>query len=415
MSLNNRATALIIGGLAALGPFSIDTFFPSFPALAQHFGVTELAVQATLSFYLTALAGMNLFHGALSDSFGRRRVILVALVVYTLCALGCVVAPTFSCLLALRVCQGMAGGAGMIVSQALVRDRFAGPQAQQFLAEVIMVSALGPALAPILGGWLHLWFGWQGAFLFLAVAGAALWCAVWRGLEESLPVERRQPFCLKQLSSAYLHTISHPGFLLACGITACGAAGFLLYIATASDVVTHILGLSETQFGWMFIPIVSGFFLGTAVTKRLASRVAPERFLQCGFGLMALAAILNLAANLTSSPRLPWAVLPLTLYTLGFSLVAPLITLRALGLFPKRTGLASSLQGFCQTFLFAILAGPVSRLVAHSGIKHAVGLAVMMILSWSFYRAFLRYSAAHPQPQVVPNAPSSTNVEIAKL
>ncbi|MHC1766279.1 MAG: MFS transporter [Verrucomicrobiia bacterium] len=124
--MKERPSAWVIAGLAALGPFSVDTYFPSFPAIAAHFGVSEIEVQSTLSFYLAALAGMNLFHGALSDSFGRRRVIMISLAAYSLTAFACLAAPSFHWLLVLRTVQGLAGGAGMIVSRAIIRDCFSG-------------------------------------------------------------------------------------------------------------------------------------------------------------------------------------------------------------------------------------------------------------------------------------------------
>jgi len=250
--------ALIVSALAALGPFSTDTYFPSFPALATHFGVSEIQVQSTLSFYLVALAGMNLFHGALSDSFGRRRVILMALVVYTASAFACLAAPSFGWLLGLRVIQGLAAGAGMIVGRAVIRDCCEGVEAQQFMAQVTMVSGLGPVIAPIFGGWLHVWLGWRGPFLFLGLLGLALWWACRVGLAESLPGHLRQSFHPQPLLRSYTAALCHPTFLLLCLALAFGGGGFLLYVATAPDVALNILGLSETQFGWLFVPIVSG-------------------------------------------------------------------------------------------------------------------------------------------------------------
>jgi MFS transporter, DHA1 family, multidrug resistance protein len=388
-----RYTALIVAGLAALGPFSIDTYFPSFPALAAHFGVSEIKVQSTLSLYLAALAGMNLFHGSLSDSFGRRRVILASLGVYTVTALGCVVAPTFTWLLGLRVIQGLAGGAGMIVSRALIRDCFEGAEAQKFMAEVTMVSGLGPAIAPILGGWLHVWFGWRGPFLFLGVLGAALWCACQFGLPESLPRHLRQSFHPGRLFRSYLATMSHPRFPLLCLALGLGGGGFLLYVATASDVAINILGLSGTQFGWLFLPIVSGLVLGAAASGRFAGILSPTRFVKYGFALMALGAALNVAVALAHTPRVPWAVLPLAVYTFGFALLAPVVTIQGLDLFPEHKGLASSLQGFSHTLIFALIAGPIAPLVAHSGLKHALGLALLMFLGWLAYYGFQMHPA----------------------
>lgn len=395
--VKRRRTALIIAGLAALGPFSIDTYFPSFPAMAAHFGVSEIRVQSTLSFYLAALAGMNLFHGSLSDSFGRRRVILVSLGAYTVTALGCVVAPTFAWLLGLRVIQGLAGGAGMIVSRALIRDCFEGAEAQKFMSEVTMVSGLGPAIAPILGGWLHVWFGWRGPFVFLGMMGAALWCVCQIGLPESLPRHRWQSFHPGVLFRSYLRAMSHPGFLLLCLALGLGGGGFLLYVATASDVVINVLGLSTTQFGWLFLPIVSGMILGSAASGRLAGAFPPARFAKYGFTLMALGAVFSIAAVLGHTPRVPWAVLPLAVYTFGFALLAPVVTIQALDLFPEHKGLASSLQGFSHTLLFALIAGPVAPCVAHSGLKHAVGLALCMSLSCLAYCGFQMHAAGAPR------------------
>ena len=389
--------ALILAGLAALGPFSVDTYFPSFPALAAHFSVSEIQVQATLSVYLAALAAMNLFHGSLSDSFGRRRVILVSLGVYTVSALGCVAAPSFHWLIALRVIQGLAGGAGMIVSRALIRDCFEGPQAQKFMAEVMMVSGLGPAVAPILGGWLHVWFGWRGAFVFLGLLGAALWCACQFGLPESLPAAKRQPFHPGQLFRAYVATLGHRSFLLLCLALGCGSGGFLLYVATAPDVAINILGLSATQFGWLFLPIIAGLVCGSAVGSRLAGVFPSRRLVQAGFALMALGAVLNLVASCWHPPRVPWAVLPLSVYTLGFGLMAPVVTLQGLDLLPDRKGLASSLQGFSQILIFALIAGPVAPLVYRSAIRHGLGLVLLTLLSGlAYYGCAITAAGARP-------------------
>ncbi|HNU50464.1 MAG TPA: multidrug effflux MFS transporter [Verrucomicrobiota bacterium] len=389
-ALNPRRIALILAGLAMLGPFSVDTYFPSFPAMAAHFGVSEIQVQSTLSVYLAALAGMNLFHGALSDSWGRRRVILAALGVYTASALMCPVAPGFRALLALRAIQGLAAGAGMIVSRALIRDCFEGAEAQKFMAEVMMVSGLGPAIAPVIGGWLHAGFGWRGPFVFLALLGVVLWSACQWGLPESLPRHLRKPFEPGPLFRAYVRAMGDGPFVLLCLALALGSGGFLLYVATAPDMAIHVLGLSSTQFGWLFLPIVAGLVLGSAVASRWAGRLSPAGFVRYGFVLMALGAALNLGVWLWGAPRVPWAVLPLTVYTFGFSLAAPVISLEGLDRFPQQRGLASSLQGFAHTLVFALMAGWVAPVVYHSGLKHAVGLALFMSLSWGSYQLVRR-------------------------
>lgn len=393
--MNKLRIILIIAALSTLGPFSTDTFFPSFPALAGHFHVSEIQMQGTLSYYLVALAGMNLFHGALSDSFGRRRVMVLALVLFTVSALACVVAPNFSWLLWLRVVQGLAAGAGMIISRAMIRDLFQGAEAQQLMAQVAMLQGAGPVLAPIIGGWLHVWFGWRGPFVFLGLLGLVLVLACRYGLPETLPAHARQVFHPGHLFSAYTETATQPAFVLSCLALAFGGGGFLLYVATAPDVVLNILRLSETQFGWLFVPMISGLILGAALSVWLARRIAPRRQVLLGFVLMALGAIINVAVSHWFVPRVPWTVLPLTLFTFGFSLVAPVVTLEGLDMFPRRKGLASSLQGFVQTLVFALIAGLAAPLVLHSGLKHAFGLALLMAASYLAYVGS-RYFGALP-------------------
>ena len=397
---NPLKLAFVVGALSALGPFSTDTYFPSFPALAAHYGVTEIQMQATLSVYLMSLAGMNLFHGALSDSFGRRRVILTSLAAYTVTALACVFAPSFSSLLVLRFLQGMAAGAGMIVSRAVIRDLCDGVQAHKLMAQSAMLSGVAPVVAPILGGWLHVWFGWRGPFTFLTFLGIALWFACRFGLPESLPKEARQPFHPGTLYKAYLSTIRMPAFLLMCLSMALGAGGFLLYVATAPDVAINILHLSETQFGWLFVPIVSGLIIGSAVSGRMAGRVAPGRMIALGFGFMGLGSAINLAVNLFLAPRIPWAVMPLSIYTFGIALVMPVLTVKSLDLVPQRRGLASSLQGFSHVFVFALISWGAPPLVYRSGPRHALGLTMLMLLSGLCYLGARRFAVKPTDPPV---------------
>lgn len=401
--MSHRSLALLLAGLSAVGPFSVDTYFPSFPAIATHFGVSAMAMQSTLTFYLVALAIMNLFHGALSDSFGRRRVILTSLAIYSASGFACAIAPGFGWLLALRVVQGLSAGAGMIVSRAVIRDRFEATDAQRFMAQVTMVGAFAPAVAPILGGWLHNWFGWRGPFLFLGALGCLLIMGCYCALPETLHHHQRQSFRPTSLARSYFNAGAHAPFVALCLALAFGAGGFLLYVATAPDMVLNILGLAETQFAWMFVPIVAGFVCGAAITTKIAGRLAPAPTVAIGFALMGSAAFVNVAYCLVSTPRVPWAVLPLALYTLGFALLAPIVTIEGLDLFPQRKGLASSLQGFAHVLVFAAISGVGARFVFRSALKHAVAMVLMTSLSWLAYR----FAHARLQPDPRPATPLS--------
>jgi MFS transporter, DHA1 family, multidrug resistance protein len=389
-------TALVLAALGAMGPFSVDTYFPSFPSIAAHFGVRPIDVQATLTCYLVALAAMSLFHGAVSDSFGRRPVILVCLAVYSLTAFACPFVPSFGGLLFLRVIQGLSAGTGMIVGRAVIRDRFEGAEAHRFMAQVTVVSCLAPAIAPILGGWLHVWFGWRSPFLFLGLLGTALFWTCLKWLPESLPPQARQSFHPAALTRSYCQVLRHPPFLALALALSLSGGGFLIYVATAPDMVLNVLRLSPTQFGWLFVPIVLGLLLGSGITAHLSGRARPHLLLRWAFALMGGASLLNCVYNVFCSPHIPWAVIPLFLYALGLSLFAPIGTVLCLDLFPEKRGLVSSLQGFVQLLLFALLSGGAARLVYGSGLKHALAMAIMLLVTWGCWRVYRLFKPLYP-------------------
>jgi DHA1 family bicyclomycin/chloramphenicol resistance-like MFS transporter len=165
--------ALLLAGLGMLGPFSIDTYLPAFDGIARSLDATPLQMQQTLSAYLFGFAAMNLFHGALADSFGRRPVILAGLALFTLASVGCALAPTIGTLIAFRALQGISAGAGMIVSRAIIRDMFPPADAQRVMSQVTIYFGVAPAVAPIVGGFLFVHLDWHSIFWFLVLIGAA--------------------------------------------------------------------------------------------------------------------------------------------------------------------------------------------------------------------------------------------------
>ena len=198
-TVSPRGIAILLAALAALGPFSIDTYLPSFPEIGEALGATPLQVQQTLTAYLLPFAIMTLWHGAISDALGRRRVILVALGLFALASAACVFATRIEHLWILRALQGMTAGAGIVIGRAIVRDLFDGAPAQRLMANITMMFALAPAIAPMIGGWLQALFGWRSVFGLLVLMTFALWLACLRLLPETLPAARRQP-----LHAAYL-------------------------------------------------------------------------------------------------------------------------------------------------------------------------------------------------------------------
>ncbi|WP_159917514.1 multidrug effflux MFS transporter [Pantoea sp. 18069] len=381
---------LLLALFTMLGPLGIDTYLPSFHAIAQEFSVDAAVVQQTLSVYVLGLALMMLVYGTLSDAIGRRRVMLFTVTGFGLVSLLAALSPSIETLIALRAAQGVMAGAGMVVSRAMVQDRYHGAQAQRMMAMIMVVFGLAPALAPILGGWLQLHGGWRASFGFLALFSLLLLATAWRGLPETLAQEKRTPLAWRPIAHNYLIAIRHKPFrrmLLAIGLM---GAGMAVYIASAAEFVITLLGQDETGFGWLFIPLVGGGMLGSVISTILASRSSPRRQKQIGFALMALACVVNVSYNALFTASLPWAVLPIALYTLSWSLISPLVVLQAVGFFPQMRGLASSLQGFVQMMLFALITSALVPLLFHSALWLALGHAALVVSGMTLWAFFAR-------------------------
>lgn len=377
---------VMLACLGMVGALAIDTYLPSIPAIGREFGVGPVAVQQTLSLFLFAFAFMMLFYGTLSDSFGRRPVLLWALGLYTLASAGAVLAPSFGWLLLCRVLQGLAAGAGSVIGAAIVQDRFSGAQAQRMMAHIMMVFGLAPAIAPVLGGYLHVNFGWRATFVFLAGFGTLMIVLCLRALPESLPVDRRQPFHPVAIARNYLMVLAHHRFLLLALTLGLAFGGLSLYIGSAAHFVMDILHKPETAFAWMFIPLIGGMVVGSALGGRVAARSTQARTIGMGFALMGASAVWSVAYNVVFVAAVPWAVLPLALYTFGLAIAMPAIQQAALSLFPANRGLASSLQSFVQMMAFALVSGFVAPLLFDSALHLAEGLAACLVISFGCWR-----------------------------
>jgi DHA1 family bicyclomycin/chloramphenicol resistance-like MFS transporter len=378
-----RLLTVILACLGMVGALAIDTYLPSIPAIGREFGVGPVAVQQTLSVFLFTFAFMMLFYGTLSDSFGRRPVILVALAVYTLASCGAALAPSFGWLLACRALQGLAAGAGSVIGQAIVQDRFTGAAAQRIMSHIMMVFGLAPAIAPILGGWLHVTFGWRATFVFLTLFGAIMTLVCWKLLAESLPREKRHAFHGMAIARNYVKVLGHPQFVLLSLSVGLAFSGLSLYIGSAANFVMEILHLPETAFAWMFIPLISGMVIGSAWGGKRAARIPAARMRLIGFGTMALACVLNVGYTALAGDHVavPWAVLPLMVYTFGLAVAMPAIQVGALALFPDNRGLASSMLSFIQMMSFALVSGLVAPLLFGSAFKIACGVTVGLVAS----------------------------------
>ena len=383
------ALALLLAALSVLGPFAIDTYLPAFPAIAADLRATPVQMQQTLAAYLAGFALMNLFHGAISDSVGRRPVVLAAMGVFSAASVGCALAPGIAELLAFRALQGMSAGGGMVVGRAIIRDLFAPHDAQRVMSQVTIWFGIAPAVAPLIGGWLLVGIDWHAIFWFMAALGAALLAVMWRTLPESLHPDQRQSLHPAHLLRGYWQLGASPRFLALALSSGIPFNGMFLYVLASPAWLGGHLGLAPTQFFWFFCISVGGIMLGAFASGRLAGRVRRGRQVALGWAVMAAATALNLGSDAAGLLNPLAAMLPVGLYAFGWALVVPVVTLILLDLVPERRGMASSLQAFLGSLANALVAGLLVPLVMHSTLALALASAALMavgLVAWRLVR-----------------------------
>jgi DHA1 family bicyclomycin/chloramphenicol resistance-like MFS transporter len=372
--------SVVLASLAALAPFAIDTYLPAFTALETDLAAQPVALQQSLTFYLLPYAIMTLWHGAISDSIGRITTIKWGLGIFVLASIGCALAKDVQTLWFFRALQGLSGGAGNVVARAMVRDLFEGPQAQRVMATVQMLFGIAPAVAPIIGGFL-LGIHWQAIFIFLALyAALALFAAV-KYLPETMPPEKRMPLSAKQVVKDYRILFSDAEYFRLVFSISANFAGFFLYVLASPVFLVKHLGLTEQQFGYMFIPTVCGMMLGSYFAKRAAGIYSRQKVVQWAYAWMSITVLGNIVACYFLANSV-WLILPIALFNVGMALAMPVLSIAALDRHPKIRGTAASGQAFCQMLLSSLSAGLIAPLLWGSPLGLALGMAAYSIIGW---------------------------------
>jgi len=392
-----RRLAPLLAALAMIGPFSIDTFFPAFRVMEADFSVSAAAMQQTISVYLIVYSAMALFHGPLSDAFGRRRVIIFFITLFALASLGCALAPSFSALLAFRALQGVAAGAGLIIGRAIIRDRFSGADAQRLMAQVTLIFGIAPVIAPMIGGWLLVLSGdWRPLFWFLAAFSLLVaFCCAWQ-LPETHDVTQRTPLRVDTLVRTYAAMLRDAPFRWLSFAACCNFGALFLYVASAPAFILDVLALGEQDFIWLFAPAIGGMMVGAAISGRLAGQRTAAQMLRLCYRMIAIGAMLNLLVNLLLPPGLPWTILPIGVGAVGIALGFPTLSLLVLDRFPATRGAGSSLQTGMSLLLMSAISGLLSPLLSHHPAGLAIGSAILSALGYACWRRGRRQLAMLP-------------------
>jgi MFS transporter, DHA1 family, multidrug resistance protein len=365
--------SVLLASLGMLGPFSIDTYLPAFEGIARSTGATPVQLQQTLSSYLAGFALMNLFHGALSDSFGRRPVVMGGLIVFTIASVGCAVSTSIESLILWRAVQGMCAGAGMVVSRAVIRDLYPPSEAQRVMSQVTIFFGVAPAIAPLIGGYLYVHSDWHYIFWFLAAIGLLLTVVNWRVLPESLPPASKQQFAVRPLMRGYSSMLRSRRFLLLVLASGIPFNSMFMYVMAAPEFLGRHLGLGPTQFFWFFLCTIGGIMGGAWWSGRVAGKMKPANQIRRGFTLMLAAMLANLLLMALAPQHAIFSLPIIGLFSLGWAFMVPVVTIMVLDENPERRGMASSLQSAIAAAANAVVAGALVPLVMHS----LLGLALM--------------------------------------
>ncbi|WP_329050562.1 multidrug effflux MFS transporter [Amycolatopsis sp. NBC_01488] len=362
---------LVLGGLTAFGPLSIDMYLPALPRMANDLHAADATVQLTLSAFIVGLALGQLVLGPLSDALGRRRPLLVGLVLYVVGSVLCAVSPDAWLLVAARGVQSLGAAAGIVIARATVRDLYSGTAMTKFFSTLMLVSGLAPILAPLIGGQLLNWTSWRGVFVVLTVFGALLLAVVVFAFPE--PSVSRSPARLGQVMRTYGRLVldrSFAGYALAAGLL---FASMFAYISGSSFALQGVYGLSPQAYSVVFGVNGVGIVLAGQLNGRLVGRVPERTLLLSGLLLGVFGGASVLVSAVT---RAPLAVLLVSLFLLvsSIGLVMPNASSLALASHARSAGAASALLGVLQ-FVVGAVATP---LVGLGGPGTAVPMAATM-------------------------------------
>lgn len=368
-----RRTIIILGALSAFGPLSLDMYLPGLPALTRQLGAPAATGQLTLTACLVGLALGQMVVGPISDAAGRRTPLVAGLAAYVAASAGCALAPSMWTLIGWRLLQGAAGGTGIVIARAVVRDLYGGAAAARVFATLMLVMGVAPVFAPLAGGAVLRVTSWRGVFALLALVGVLLLAATAAGLPESLPGDERHGGGLASVLRTFGALMRDRRFMPHAVCFALAFAAMFAYISGSSFVLEDVYGISPQAFSLVFAVNSAGLIGLSQLSGRLVERVGPRPLLRAGLALALVAGMATLAATLAHADL--WLLLACLVVLVGSNgLIVPNVTALALADQSSRAGSASALLGLGQ---FGFAAG-IAPLVGIAGGGTAVPMGVII-------------------------------------
>ena len=382
LSVSYLELMLILGSLTAFAPLSIDMYLPSMPTLEKSFRASTSQVQLTLStFFLGFALGQSIF-GPLTDRFGRKPPLYFSLTLFAVASLGCAWSPSITWLAVWRFAQAIGACAGGVVARAMVRDLFPPHDTLRVYAALMLVMGVAPMLAPLVGGYILIWFGWEAIFITLALLGLLSLVAVIFRLPETRSHTATSSLHLGDITRGYLQLLKDPVFLGNALAGGTSSAGMFAYIATSPFVFIVLHGVPADQYGWIFGMNALGLILGSQINGRVFHRFGfnPKRVHRGGSVAQCLAGITLLVAAWTGFGGIFGLIVPLFVYIGCIGFVYPNSTSQAMGPHGKVAGAASALLGTVQFGLAAITTTVLTAIPQSTAVPMAITITACGLL-----------------------------------
>ncbi len=388
-----RPSILLLVVIIATSLLAISIYIPSMPAIAVDLGTSMGSVQLTMTLYLIGFAFSQLFFGPVSDKYGRRPALLGALLIFFLSSIACTLAPTIEFLIVARIFQAFGACAGVVLTRAIVRDVYNRTESARVMAYLGMAMGLAPALAPVLGGQLHIIFGWRANFAFMAIACAVAFIAAWARLRETHNQRGAAVTRLYGMLNGYVRLLRSPTYLAYSLNASFLTAGFFAFFSSAPIVIIQIMELSPDKLGFFTLFMPAGFITGNFIVSRLTNRVSLDRLIVTG-NLIAVAAMATMVGiALTGHIGVAAIVGPVYFLGLANGFALPNNLAGAVSVDPSIAGTASALLGFMQMLMAAVATIAVGFLTHESQLTMAAIMLVSAVGSFAS-RLFMRLDRA---------------------
>ncbi len=374
---NDNPSGLLIANLLAqiaFGLLAMTICLPSMQEWGAIFGTDQSTVQLTLSLYLVAYGSAQLIYGPVSDRYGRKRALKIGLSLAFAGSLLAALAPDLPTLIGARILQGVGSAAGMVVGRAMVQDLFQGPERTRVMAYIGMAMGLCPPLATIVGGYIHVRFGWQANFILITVLSLLLLLAAWRGLPSRGEVPAMESHWLDDMTKAYIRLALEPAFIGYVAILAMTTATFYAFLGGA-PIVLGSYGVGPAGIGWYIMYIPFAYIAGNFLTSHLIRRLGERRMMALGQLTTVLGIGLMLTLGLIGFNSPLAFALPLILLGFGHGFLMPSTLAGTVGSVPALAGSAAAVAGLMQQLMGAV-GGYSVGLVQHHG---AVNLGLLMM------------------------------------